>query len=479
MFLGLLCASPAWAQTAADASRDAISQQSGAGESAVDSQQGASSKTKSSESSTQADTGTQPDTGEAAKSDEAAKPEAGFKLNLQEQSEVWANLTGGGHSGTSYNGLTTGSADLDLEKLLGWKKGRLFVSVFDIHGHGPTRSLVGNNQIVSNIEATPSVKLYDLWLEQRLFGTLYLRVGQEGANDEMMTSSYAALFLNSSFGFPGLPAADLPSGGPNYPMATPFFRARWKATGKLTLVGAVYNGDPAPPGSGDPQIRDRNGTAFRVNGNSLSFAEFRYLPDPEAPDGLSTTYKLGSWYHSGRFDDRRFDTAGGLLASPLSSGIARKHRGDFAIYAVIDQLLWRRDDSGKEGVGVFMQVQAGPSDRNLSDLFVEGGANWKGPIGDRSDDVAGLSFAYLGISPAARRFSSDLVAFGRAASPYATNETVVEATYKARISDRVTLQPDAQLVLNPNAHIPGPFGARPLATALVVGIRATISLGTE
>lgn len=424
------------------------------------------------------DSGSQQDTGGQAKTDDGGSQlESGFNFALQEQSEVWANLLGGGRRGTSYNGLTTASLNVDLEKSLAWKKARFFVSAFDIHGHGPTRSRVGNNQLVSNIEATPSVKLYDLWLEQRLFGTLYLRLGQEGANDEMMTSGYAALFLNSSFGFPGLPAADLPSGGPNYPIATPFVSARWKATDKLTVVGAVYNGDPAPPGSGDPQIRDRNGTAFRLNGNSYSLAELRYLPDPSAPEALATTYKLGGWYHSARFDDRRLDTAGGLLASPLSSGIPKKHTGDFALYAILDQVIWQREGTKDQGIGLFLQVQAGPGDRNLSDLFVEGGVNWNAPFPERADDVAGLSFAYLGISRAARRFSQDLVALGRAASPFATNETVIEATYKARITDWLVLQPDAQLVLSPNAHIPGPFGAKPLPTALVMGIRATVSLG--
>src|SRR5438067_813168 len=82
-------------------------------------------------------------------------------------------------------------------------RARFYASGFDIHGHGPTRSLVGNNQIVSNIEATPSLKLYDLWLEQRLPGRISIRLGQEGANDEMMTSAFDALYLNSSFGFPG------------------------------------------------------------------------------------------------------------------------------------------------------------------------------------------------------------------------------------------------------------------------------------
>ncbi|MBV9015087.1 MAG: carbohydrate porin, partial [Alphaproteobacteria bacterium] len=71
-----------------------------------------------------------------------------------------------------------------------------------------------------------------------------------------------------------------------------------------------------------------------------------------------------------------------------------------------------------------------------------------------------------------------LVAFGRASSAYASNETVIEATYKAIVTDWLTLQPDAQFVLNPNAGIPGPFGPRPLPNALVIGLRATVKFQT-
>jgi porin len=399
---------------------------------------------------------------------------AGFKLGLQEQSEVWANVAGGGKQGTSYNGLTTAKLDVDLDKAFGWQNAEFFVNVFDIHGHGPTRSLVGNQQIVSNIEASPSIKLYDLWLEQGLFNQrLMIRVGQEGANDEMMVTQYGAMFLNSSFGFPGMPAAVLPSGGPNYPMATPFARAIFKANAQLSLVAAAYNGDPAPPGSGDPQLRDRNGTAFRLNDHTLMFSELQFSPAPQVSDTLPTTYKLGAWYASNHFADQRFDTLGGLLASPASIGGPRQHTGDWAFYGIVDQVVWHPEGAKDQGVGVFLQVMAGPADRNLSNLFIEGGLNWRAPFAQRTDDVFGLAFAYLGISPAAREYSQDLVAFGSAVSPYRSDETVVEITYLAPITSRLTLQPDVQIVVNPGAGVPGPFGRTPLADAVVIGMRAT------
>src|SRR5919201_6601604 len=44
---------------------------------------------------------------------------AGIKLSVQEQSEVWANLTGGGRTGPAYAGLTTAALTVDLARTLG------------------------------------------------------------------------------------------------------------------------------------------------------------------------------------------------------------------------------------------------------------------------------------------------------------------------------------------------------------------------
>jgi porin len=401
----------------------------------------------------------------------------GIAFSLHERSEIWADVSGGGRQGVSYNGITVAKLDLNLDKLFGWSGGELFASAFDIHGHGPSRSFLGNQQLVSNIEATPSVKLYDLWLDQSLFDKkLSIRFGQEGANDEMMVTAYGGLFLNSSFGFPGMPASDLPSGGPNYPLATPFARAIYKLSDQVTLLGAAFTDNPAPLGPGDPQARDRNGTAFVLNDHTLGFAELWYAPDKSAAKDLPTTYKIGAWYSSDNFSDQRFDNTGGLLASPTSTGKPLNHVGDWGIYGIVDQMVWQQPDARGRGIGVFAQLMGGPSDRNLANFFAEGGINWFGPLPQRPRDALGFAVSYLGISPAARAYSSDLVAFGRAAATYASNETVLEATYEAPVTNWLTLQPDIQYVINPNAGIPNNFGNAPLPNALVIGMRATIRL---
>ena len=75
-----------------------------------------------------------------------------------------------------------------------------------------------------------------------------------------------------------------------------------------------------------------------------------------------------------------------------------------------------------------------PGDRNLSNLFVEAGINWKAPFAGRNNDVFGLAVSYEGIGAVARRYSTDLVYFGGFGTPYATNETVVEATYLYQVA---------------------------------------------
>jgi len=401
----------------------------------------------------------------------------GVTFGLTEQSEVWGNLMGGLRQGAAYDGLTTASLCIDLSTATKgrWEGAHFFASGIQIHGLGPTPQLVGSLQLVSNIEATPSAKLYDLWLEQQAFdGKFALRFGQEGVNDEFMTTQYGALFLNSSFGFPALPALDLPSGGPNYPLATPFVRAQFQPTGEITFMGAVYNGDPAPPGTGDAQLRDRHGTAFRLNDHTLSFAELQYSPGVLANFGQPGTYKLGMWIATGPFADPVEDSAGLPLASPASTGVPLPHATDHAIYAIIDQMLWHKPNTVSQGLAFFVQVMHSPDDRNLSDLFVEGGFNWRGIIPGRSHDEAGLAVTHAGIGSAAIHFSNDVLFFTGFGSPYSPGETIVEATYRARLTPWLKLQPDLQYVVNPGAGIPSTQSLVPLKNALVVGVRVSV-----
>ncbi|MBV8122444.1 MAG: carbohydrate porin, partial [Alphaproteobacteria bacterium] len=340
----------------------------------------------------------------------------------------------------------------------------------------PTLQLVGSLQLISNIEAIYSTKLYDLWLDQQfLGGKLDIRLGQEGANDEFMLASQAALFLNSSFGYPALTTIDLPSGGPNYPLAVPFFRINFAPTDEISLLGAIYTLDPAPPGTGDPQLRDRHGTAFRFDDHALSFTELWYSPGFMKSQELPGTYKLGAWFATGPFADTRHDRLGLSLANPASNGVPAIHSGDYSIYGIIDQMLWHKPNTQAQGISLFLEVMYAPDDRSLSDWFIDGGLTWKGILPGRSHDEAGLAVTYAGIGAAARQFSRDVIFYSGIGAPYAQGEPIIEATYRARLTPWFKVQPDLQYVINPGAGIPTSKSPTPLKNALVAGMRVTIN----
>lgn len=402
--------------------------------------------------------------------------EHGVGFGLQEQTELWGNTVGGRKEGVAYDGVTTASLCVDLAKAVRWQGATIFASGFQIYGPGPTIPLVGALQLVSGLEATPSTKLYDLWFEQQLLnGKLSLRLGQEGANDEVMLAANAGLFVNSSFGYPAPLALDLPSGGPNYPLATPFVRVNFTPVAEISLIGAVYTEDPAPPGTGDPQLRDRHGTAFRLDDHALSFTELWYSPASLANRGLPGTYKIGMWIATGPFADPLHDTAGLSLANPASNGIPFEHPADYAFYAIVNQMLWHKPNTAAQGVGLFLQIMRLPDDRNVSDLYIAAGATWKGPFADRSHDTAGIALTFAGIGAAARHFSEDLIGYTGSGTPYAQAEPIVELTYRARLTPWLKVQPDLQYVVNPGAGIPTAQNPAPLKNAFVAGVRVTVN----
>jgi porin len=290
-----------------------------------------------------------------------------------------------------------------------------------------------------------------------------------------MLAPSATLFLNASLGVPDWLAQNLPSGSPNYPLATPMVRARFKLTEGLTLVGAAFNGDPAGPGPGNPQERDSSGTAFRLRDPVLAFAEIWYAIGQEPQSRvLPGIYKIGAVYHAGVFEDQARDTFGHSLADPTSSGIARRYRGNYAIYGLIDQMLWRVPGTKDQSLSAFGLVMAGPDARNHENVYIEGGINWKGLIPSRSNDMVGLAITHARTSNALRRLGAETATLTGMPNNIRQHETVIEVTYLYQIAPWWSLQPDLQGVFNPGAALASSLQIPPRQDSLAVGVRTQI-----
>ena len=422
----------------------------------------------------------------------------GVQFIFRYYGDAFANPSGGVKQGPGYDGRFSAIVDADLDKLLHWSGAAFHVSAQQIHGTQYSATNLDNLMTVSGIEAMPSTRLFNLWMEQKLGSQINIRYGQFTAGQEFLVSDTANLFVNATFGWPVLPAQDLPSGGPAYPEATPGVRFQFKPNDKVTLRAAAFNGNPAGPGTGNPVARDPFGVAFRVdqppffivelayeygeepteerreNPNQEEEEEYKlhrgYRPVPNA--GLPGTIKVGAWLHTGTFADERFNTAGGLLA--VSGGTPLDHSGNYAVYGIWDQTLWQ---VGHRELNVFLRGSAAPADRNLIDLYADGGVTFKGLLPTRPDDTIGLGFAFGRVSPQAAAYDRELIAATGVAMPVRDFEAAIELTYQWLLAKNWYVQPNLQYIVHPGGNIGNPFvanAAPAIPNAFVFGLRTMV-----
>src|SRR5665213_2932118 len=323
----------------------------------------------------------------------------GVKCAVTYIGEVLGNPTGGAKQSAVYEDRFNFAADVDFEKLLGLKQLTFHANIFQIDGGGLSRGALLNYLDVSGIEALPTTRLYEIWFEQKWGTKLALRAGQLAADTEFMTAKYTDVFTNASLGWPAGLSLNMPSGGPSPPLAAMGPRLRADLTEHFTLIGAVFDGNAAGPGSNDPQLRDRYGLNFRVNDPPLALGEMQFLWHAEKGDpGLAGKFKLGGWRHFGDFTDERLSASGGSLASVAPDGISASLSGDFGVYSVFEQKLYRVGQDADRGIGIFARASYSPPDRNLIDLYADAGIEWVGLSDQRPHDKFGVAAGYARIS---------------------------------------------------------------------------------
>ena len=408
----------------------------------------------------------------------------GITLGLQEISEVLDRSAGGSRAG-EYEGLTTLDLGLDAGEAFGWSGGSFNLSVLQIHANTRAANDLNNLAHVSGIAASRTTRLWELWYDQAFAGgTADVKIGQQSLDQEFISSQYAATFVNTMMGWPMLPADDLYGGGPAYPLSSLGVRLRVQASPAWTLLGGVFNDNPpGGPFEDDSQTRgsEASGTRFNLNTGALWIGEVQYAVNASpAKDcgslecGLPGTYKLGAWYDTATFPGQRYDTDGVSRADPASSGISRTHHGNYSVYAVADQMVWRQV-GGPRSVGVFARVMGAPSDRNLMDYAISSGVVVKAPLARRDDDVFGVGFGWSNVSSDASDLDRDTQSFSGLPSPVRTAGRFVDITYQYQAAAWWQIQPDVQYVDSPSGGMPDPLDpTRWLGSEWIVGLRTTV-----
>src|SRR6202453_1974376 len=202
----------------------------------------------------------------------------GMSLSIQETSEVLGNVSWGINKSFEYDGLTQMVLQLDTQRAFGLHGGTFDVSGLQLHGRNLSADNLGTLQTSSGIEADRSTRLWELWYDQKFLkdDRLDVKFGQQSLDQEFMVSQNALLFVNTMFGWPMLPSADMPGGGPAYPLSALGIRLRWRPIDPVTVLVGVFNGSPVRYNYGDPQMRNPSGTSFPLNGGVLIMGEVQY-----------------------------------------------------------------------------------------------------------------------------------------------------------------------------------------------------------
>ncbi len=185
-------------------------------------------------------------------------------------------------------------------------------------------------QTASGIEADPASRLWELWYQQKFRDALDVKIGQQSLDQEFMVNQNGGYFVNTMFGWPMLPSADLPGGGPAYPLSALGIRVRAHLSDTITVLAGVFNGSPATTTTAIRRRTIPSALSFPLNGGVLAIAELQFaypgsgtLVKANEDEPLARTYKIGIWYDSESFADQRYDYLGLPLANPAKPDARR------------------------------------------------------------------------------------------------------------------------------------------------------------
>ncbi len=391
------------------------------------------------------------------------------------------NLDGGLERGNAYQGGLLMALTLDSQKLVGYEGGTFNVSSIWLNGEKPfSDRYVGDLNKVNLVDFKNSFRLWEVWYEQKFFdGKASLKFGQMSIDRDFILPEYynglASLnFVNQTFFYPTMAfnvydQLFFPVGNhalASTPYGVPGVRLRIDPVEKAYFQVGAYDGNPDFSDSGTrPSLRSEEG--------ALIYGEIGLkINQTKEAQGPPGNLKIGAYYHTDEFYDMypatfnafdNFIAASGVPLPPLSPGPAGTHEGNYGIYFLADQVLWReigKEDVAKQGLVGFFRVATAPEDRNLAKFGIDGGLVYKGLIPTRDWDTLGIAGSYLEISDDLRRAQHGIntkLATDFGLSPAFTKladyEAVIEVSYKAQLTAWWTLQPSVQRVIHPGGRV--------------------------
>jgi len=357
-------------------------------------------------------------------------PAAAYEIEAAYTADILHNMSGGLERGTRYLDNLDVTLELDLEAL--WD-GPGAVFLYGMYNNGTTFSdeLVGDLQVVSNIDAPQGFRVFEAWYEIGGEGWS-LRSGLYDLNSEFDASETGGLFLNSSHGI-GAEIGQTGENGPSiFPVSSLAVRAEVK-NDRLTARFAVLDGVP-----GDPADSSSNRIKLDSGEGALLAAEM------DVALGSAGRIWTGYWRYTADFE------------RPFSSGA---EDGNDGWYVGMEHEV---RIGGLDGA-LFARYGRANEDLNPIEDYLGAGIVVDNLLPWRPSDQLGLAIASAGVGIPYREFVAS------EGDQPGSRETTIELTWRMVVSDLLTIQPDLQWVIDPAA-------SEVIDDAVVAGVRVEFTL---
>jgi porin len=321
-----------------------------------------------------------------------------FSFSASYIGDVVGNFSGGIKKGSAYLGMANLRIGFDTQKAGWWKGGELFVNGCNTHGDNPTKTLIGDFQTVSNIEADSHTYLYELWYRQ-IIGKTSVTVGLQDFNSDYAVSENGGAYINSYFGIHSVCSDNVPV--PIFPLTALGLNFHWDISQQVHWQVALFDGRP------DDFNQNKHNLKWSLGKRQGFLAVTEAQWKQSLVKGQEGIYKIGVYYHHSKMGEDE-----------------GRHR-DYGVYLIGDQNV-------NERLALFTQIGLSRKKDNNHYACFGAGANYKNFSAKRPDDMVGLAFNHA--------------VFDKSIGG---NETAIELVYNFQVNNNVYLRPDIQYIINP------------------------------
>jgi porin len=349
--------------------------------------------------------------------------DTGLEFEFVYKADLFSNLYGGFQRGTKYLDNIDLIFSADLGTSINWSNTNITVHFLG-NGGGSPCELVGASQGISNIETTPTWKLYQLLLEKKFYDEKFsVAIGLYDLNSEFDVRETSGIFINPSHGI-GDEIAKSGLNGPSiFPTTSAAIRLKYESDNGSYIQAAVLDGVPGNPDNS-------YGTHLILNGNDGLLLTTEYGLISKEEEVMDSKIAVGGWLYTAE--------------SYVNISDASIKENNYGLYFTAEKVLFSQNGNTGRGLIGFLRIGYANSTVNPVDFYLGMGLKFDDFLVTGENDEFGIAMA---LSHNATRYRITAELNEETIKQYEIN---LEATYLIELTPWLRIQPDIQYIINPS-----------------------------